>query len=158
MKNSNKILIGSLAIATMSVFAISSVMANQGDYSKQGPSYSPERHTAMTDAMNSNNYEAWKELMADRGRVTKVINAENFEQFAKAHQLATNGDLDGADAIRKELVLKTRDGKKMGDGYGKHGVNKGKRRGCKKMNNENCGQNQGGNFIDTNNDGVCDNS
>ena len=81
MENSNKVLLGSLAVVIMGAFAISSAMAHQGDYSKQGPTYSPERHTAMTEAMDSNNYEAWRELMTDRGRITQVINADNFERF-----------------------------------------------------------------------------
>ncbi|MCK5123442.1 MAG: hypothetical protein KAQ87_04860 [Candidatus Pacebacteria bacterium] len=118
MENSNKVLLGSLAVVIMGAFAISSAMAHQGDYSKQGPTYSPERHTAMTEAMDSNNYEAWRELMTDRGRITQVINADNFEQFAEARRLAHNGDLEGADDIRKELGLRTRNGEKVGAGYG----------------------------------------
>ena len=119
MKKSTKALGGTFAVVMMGAFAVSSVMAYQGDYSKQGPAYSPERHTAMTEAMESNNYEAWSELMADRGRVTRVINADNFARFAEARQLAHEGDLEGADAIRKELGFRTRDGEKVGAGYGK---------------------------------------
>ena len=145
MKNSNKVLVGSLAVAMMGAFAISSAMAHQGDYSKQGPAYSPERHTAMTEAMDNNDYEAWRELMADRGRVTQVINAENFARFAEARQLAHDGDLEGADTIRQELGLRTRNGEKVGAGY-KRGQDseKGQRRG--KMNDETRGQNQGENY------------
>lgn len=122
-----------VVIAT--AFTISSAMAYQGDYTKEGPDCSPERHTAMTEAMENNDYKTWNELMADRGRVTRVINAENFAQFAKAHQLAHEGDLEGADAIRKGLGLKTRDGEKIGANYKGQGKFEGERRG--KMNSEN---------------------
>ena len=138
MKKSNKVLIGSLAVVIMSALAVSSAMAYQGDYSKQGPAYSPERHTAMIEAMNNNDYQAWSELMADRGRVTQVINEDNFSRFVEAHQLAHSGDLEGADTIRKELGLRARDGERVGAGYGKgQGQNKGEKRGGGRINNEN---------------------
>ena len=118
MENSNKVLVGSLAVVMMGAFAISSAMAYQGDYSKQGPAYSPERHSAMEEAMDNNNYEMWSELMADRGRITEVINEDNFARFAEARRLAHSGDLEGADAIRKELGLRTHNGEKVRAGYG----------------------------------------
>jgi len=134
MENSNKVLIGSLAVVMMGAFAISSAMAYRGDYSKQGPAYSPERHIAMTEALDDNDYEAWSELMTDRGRITQVINAENFTRFAEAKRLARNGDLDGADAIRKELGLRTHNGEKVDAEYGE-------KRGRGRINNGNRGQN-----------------
>lgn len=140
MKNLTKLLAGTLSVAVMCAFAVFSAMAYQGDYSKQGPACSPERHMAMEEAFANNSYEAWSELMADRGRVTQVINAENFSRFVEARQLANEGDLEGADEIRKELGLRTCNGEKVGAGYGKgQGNEKGQRYG--KMNNEKCGQN-----------------
>ena len=130
MKKSTKLLGGTLAVVMMSAFAISSAIAYQGDYSKQGPAYSPERHTAMMEAMESNNYEAWSELMSGRGRVVQVINAENFSRFAEARQLARAGDLESADAIREELGIRASNGEKVGAGYGAgQGDGKGQRRG-----------------------------
>ena len=152
MNKSTKIIGGTFAVIMVATLAVSSAMAYQGDYSKKGPAYSPERHTAMKEAMENNDYEAWVGLMNGRGRVMQVINEENFAKFAEARRLAHSGDLDGADEIRKELGLRTRDGKKVGAGYGK---GSGERRG--KMNNENRGQNKHGKFIDANNDGICDN-
>lgn len=158
MKKPNKILVGSLAVVMIGAFTVSSAMAYQGDYSKQGPAYSPERHTAMIEAMDNNNYGDWSELMADRGRVTEMINAENFAQFVEARRLAKAGDIAGADIIRQELGLRTSNGEKVGAGYGEgQGRNKGERRGYGRMNNENRGQNQGGKFIDVDGNGVCDN-
>ncbi len=139
MKNSNKVLVGSLAIVMMGAFAISSVMAYQGDYSKKGPAYSPERHSAIEEVMDNNNYQAWSKLMADRGRITQIINEDNFARFAEARELAHNGDLEGADAIRKDLGLRTRDGEKVGVGYGeRRDGNKGDGQKGKRMNGENC--------------------
>ena len=158
MKKSNKILVGSLAVVMMGAFAVSSAMAYHGDYSKQGPAYSPERHTAMTEAMNSNNYKAWSELMADRGRITQVINEDNFDQFIEARRLGQAGHIDEADAIRQKLGIRTSNGEKVGARYGNgQGKNKGERQGRGRMNNENRGQNQGGKFIDANGDGVFNN-
>ena len=147
---------GTLAIVAATVFTISSAMAYQGNYAQEGPNCSPEKHTAITEAMENNDYEAWSGLMANRGRVTKVINAENFAQFAEAHRLGQAGDVAGADAIRKELGLRTSNGEKVGAGYGgKRGKIEGERRG--KMGSENRGQNKGGKFIDANGDGNRDN-
>jgi len=136
MKKSNKILAGSLAVVMVGAFAVSSATAYQGDYSKQGPSYSPERHAAMTEAMDNNNYSVWSELMEDRGRITQVINEDNFVQFAEARRLGQDGDVVGADTIRQELGIKTSNGKKVGAGYGeKQGRNRGERQGLGRMNN-----------------------
>ena len=146
MKKSNKVLVGGLAVVMMGAFAVSSAMAYQGDYSKKGPEYSPERHVAMTEAMDNNDYQAWSELMADRGRITQVINAENFAQFAEARRLGEAGDIAGADAIRQELGIRTSDSERVGAGYGK-----------RMSDGENRGQNHGGKFIDANGDGICDN-
>ncbi|MEA3399209.1 MAG: hypothetical protein U9R00_01705 [Patescibacteria group bacterium] len=158
MKKSNKILVGSLAVVIMGTFAVSSAIAYQGDYSKQGPEYSPEKHVAMTEAMDNNDYQAWSELMADRGRITQVVNAENFAQFAEARRLGQAGDITKANAIRQELGIRTSNGEKVSARYGEgRSENKGERRGQGRMNNENRGQNQGEKFIDANNDGICDN-
>ena len=121
---------GVFAVVMATAFTFSSAMAYQGDYNKEGPDCSLERHTAMTEAMDNDNYEAWSELMSDRGRVTQVINAENFAQFAEAHRLSEAGDVAGADAIRAELGLRTSNGEKVGAGYGgKQGNAMGDRRG-----------------------------
>ena len=132
---------GTLAVVMATAFTISSAFAYQGDYSKQGPAQSAERHTAMTEAMENNDYEAWSELMADRGRVAKIINAENFAQFAEARRLGQAGDVVGADAIRKDLGLRISNGEKVGAGYRGRGKVDGERRG--KMSAENRGQNKG---------------
>jgi hypothetical protein len=97
------------------------VAAYQGDPSVQGPNHSVERHEAMTQAFESNDYQAWKEQMAGRGRVTEVITEENFDRFAEAHRLALEGDTEGAAQIRLELGLGTRNGAGQGQGQGLKG-------------------------------------
>jgi hypothetical protein len=47
----------------------------------------------MEQAFETNNYEAWLNLMEGKGRVTQVITADNFASFSKAHKLAENGDI-----------------------------------------------------------------
>ncbi len=150
MKKSYKTTIGVFALAAVALTG-SQMAANayQGDYTKQGPNYSQERHEAMTQAFDNNDYNAWKKQMEGRGRVTEVVTADNFAQFKEAHRLGLAGDTAGADAIRAELGLRTSNGEKGGHGYGK-GEGKGK------GNSENRGQNKGGNFVDANGDGTCD--
>ncbi|MCK5589343.1 MAG: hypothetical protein KAI16_03460 [Candidatus Pacebacteria bacterium] len=91
--------------------------AYQGDPNVQGPNYSPERHTAMTQAFESQDYNAWKNLMEGRGRVIQVVNADNFAKFAEAHKLARSGDVEGAKKIREELGLGMKDGRGRGHGF-----------------------------------------
>ncbi len=82
------------------------VLAFRGNPVVQGPNYTVERHEAMEKAFETNDYNAWKTLMGDRGaRVTSVVNANNFSQFAKAHELAEDGKIDEANKIRESLGL-----------------------------------------------------
>ena len=105
MKTITKILGGAFVVVAISVIASNSVFAYKGDYSEQGPDYSPERHTEMTEVMNHDDYESWSRLMEGRGRVTQVVNEENFSRFTDARRLAREGKYEEADAIREELGL-----------------------------------------------------
>ncbi len=96
--------VGALVLGTQKAFAY------RGDPSVQGPDCTPERHEAMTKAFESGDYNAWKELMNGKGRVSQVVNEGNFKRFAEAHALALSGDKEGADAIRREIGLGLRDG------------------------------------------------
>ena len=146
---------GTFAIVMATAFTLSSAMAYQGNYAEEGPDCSSERHTAMTEAMENNDYEAWSELMSDRGRVAKVVNKENFAQFVEAHRLGEAGDAAGADEIRGELGLRTSGGEKVGAGYGGgQGKIEGDKQGRGRMSDENRGQNKGGKFTDANGDSL----
>jgi hypothetical protein len=84
---------------------VSSAKAYQGDPNVKGPNYTEERHDAMQEAFANKDYNAWKELMAGRGRATQVVNEQNFEKFAEMHQLMLDGKTDEANQIRTELGL-----------------------------------------------------
>jgi hypothetical protein len=95
-----------------------SVSAYRGDPTVKGPNYSVERETSMDKAFETNDYDAWKNIMQNQGRVTQVINKDNFAKFAEAHRLAEDGDLAGAQKIRQELGLGLRNGQGMGNRTG----------------------------------------
>jgi len=130
MKTSKKIIIGLIAITAAGAATLSSVFAYKGDPSVKGPNYSEERHTEMEKAFTNNDYEAWKKLMDGKGRVTEVVNADNFARFSEAHKLAEEGKIDESKAIRTELGLNLKDGS---------GKNQGQRNGQQKgfRNNQN---------------------
>ncbi len=92
--------------------------AYQGNPNIKGPNYSQERHTAMEKAFETNDYNAWKNLMQNRGRVTQIINEKNFAKFAEAHRLAEAGKLQEAAKIRLELGLGN--GANCGNGMGRN--------------------------------------
>jgi hypothetical protein len=121
MNKINKITLGLGTLAL--VLALSGIISNtvsayKGDPSVKGPNYSIERHTAMEKALETNDYTTWKNLMQNKGRVTQIINKDNFVKFAEAHKLAEKGDLIGAQKIRQELGLGSGQGMKSGLGRG----------------------------------------
>jgi hypothetical protein len=98
--------ISAIILTAVAVSAISGqVLAYMGDPNVKGPNYTPERHDAMEKAFDNNDYNAWKNLMNGRGRVTQVINASNFSKFAQAHKLAEEGKTAEAAKIRQDLGL-----------------------------------------------------
>lgn len=114
MKTNNKFLVSWIAVWILALITISWVSAYKWDPSVQWPNYSTERHNAMEQAFETNNYEAWLNLMDGRGRVTQVITADNFARFAEAHELAENGDIAWATEIRNELGLGLNNGNNKG--------------------------------------------
>lgn len=65
----------------------------------------PEEHEAIQDALEAGDYQAWKDLIASRPKITDVINESNFDQFVQMHNYMQEGDFEAADAIRDELGL-----------------------------------------------------
>lgn len=106
------LVIGATAIAPQAVFAY------RGDPNVKGPNYTEERHEAMEKAFENKDYNAWKTLMSGRGRVTQVVNAQNFARFAQAHELAEQGNIAEATKIRTELGLGLHNGSGAGRGTG----------------------------------------
>ncbi len=115
--------ISALSFVGLIGLAVNSALAYRGDYSQKGPNYTPERHEAMVKALENNDYNAWKELMAGRGRVTQLINEQNFSRFAESRRLALEGKTEEANKIRMELGLgqglKKRFHSEQRQGYGR---------------------------------------
>lgn len=129
MNNKRKLVIGLGAMAL--ILGVSGIMAEtagayKGDPKVMGPNYTAERHTAMEKAFEINDYTAWSDLMAGKGKVTQVINKDNFAKFAEAHELAEKGDIAGAAKIRAELGLGLKDGTGPGQ---RNGAGRGMSRG-----------------------------
>lgn len=125
MKN-KKLTLAVLGLVLSSVFVLGAqdVSAYKGDANIKGPNYSPERHDAMTKAFATKDYSAWKNLMQGKGRVTQVVNKDNFAKFAEAHNLSLQGKKAESEKIRKELGL----GQQNGTGhFGGQGAKKGNR-------------------------------
>ena len=132
------ITMGTLGLVAFSAMAaITSAYAYQGNPTKVGPNYTPERHEQMQKAFTDKSYTEWKDLMGNRG-ITEKINKDNFSRFTEMHQLELAGKTDEAQAIRTELGLNQRNHQK--------GMYDGQR-----------GKNQGGHFVDADGDGQCDN-
>lgn len=109
-----------VAVLTMGALGMGMQVASayQGDPTVTGPNYSADRHEAMEQAFADGDYEAWKELMDGKGRVAEIVTDENFDEFARAHELAEAGDLEGAQEIRQELGLGQGQRHGQGDGTG----------------------------------------
>lgn len=113
--NKKMILLGASAIILGGVvLAPNAVRAYRGDPNVQGPNCTDERHEEMEKAFENKDYNAWKNLMQGRGRVTQVVTEQNFARFAQMHQLREDGKIEEANQIRTELGL----GLKMGYGRG----------------------------------------
>ena len=135
----NKKILGvvGLAVGVLTVLGLSQVSAYRGDYTQVGPNHTEEREAAMTKVMEEKDFESWKALMTEDGRtpgvLRKIDTQEEFERFAEARRLGKEGKTAEANAIRSELGLGNGQGK--GSGHGQ----------------------RGGEFVDANGDGVCDN-
>lgn len=111
--------LGTLALVLgVSGIIVSTANAYKGNPTVKGPNYSVEREAAIEKAFATNDYTSWKALMQNKGRVTQVINKDNFAKFAEAHKLAKNGDTTQANKIRQELGLGLDQGMKNGTGRG----------------------------------------
>ncbi|KKP65627.1 MAG: hypothetical protein UR68_C0019G0007 [Candidatus Roizmanbacteria bacterium GW2011_GWA2_35_19] len=94
--------------------------AYRGDINVKGPNYTEERHAAMEKAFDNKDYNTWKNLMTGRGRVTQVINKDNFAKFAQIHELLEQGKTSEANKIKAELGLGLQNGTGYGAGMGRN--------------------------------------
>jgi len=113
------IVLGLIALVIGGILFIpQTVLAYKGDPTVKGPNYTAERHAAMEKAFENKDFNAWKALMAGRGRAAQVVNAKNFAKFAQAHELAEQGKTVEANKIRAEFGLGLHNGSGMGQGMG----------------------------------------
>ena len=128
MTKKNKMVVGGLMTLVIGLGMASSALAYRGDYTQTGPNHTAEREAQMIAVMNNGDYDGWKTLMEskmnNRGRVTQVINQDNFAKFAEAWKLGKSGEIEKAKAIRSELGLRGSNGDKLMDGTG-HGFGRG---------------------------------
>lgn len=112
----NKKIIGAgLLVLGALVVLPSMTQAYRGNALIKGPNYTAERHNAMEKAFANNDFAAWQKLMVGQGRVTQVINKDNFAKFAEIHKLTEAGKTAEAQKLRAELGLG------LGNGWGRMG-------------------------------------
>jgi len=82
-----------------------------------------EMREQMAEAIERNDYEAWRALAEEKEEnrfcMTDAITEENFHRFSEMHNLIDGGDIEGARAIADELGLE-RHG--MGGMHGRYGM------------------------------------
>lgn len=129
--NKKYIVLGSIGLLLGGLILFTNnASAYKGDPTVKGPNYTEDRHEEMLKAFENNDYNAWKNLMGGRGRVSQLINEENFPRFAEAHRLTLEGKTEEAAKIREELGLGLQNGsgKGMGGCGGSQGT--GSCQGC----------------------------
>jgi len=132
-KRTNKILMSLGIFGIVALLGMSMVFAYQGDPNVQGPNFSEERHTAIQDAFEDGDYQAWYDLMTKDGRHPKildVVDEDNFDEFIEAR----NAGPDALKEFRESLGLglgqmKHGNGEALGKGQGK-GLRKGQGNYC----------------------------
>lgn len=111
----NTLIMSGLMALVLGLGVSGSALAYQGDFSKKGPNYTPEFEAQITEVMTNKDYEGWKALIEKKvgnKRVTEIINKDNFPKFVEAWKLAHEGKIKEANAIRRELDLRTNDGQR----------------------------------------------
>jgi hypothetical protein len=97
-----------LALGLVALLGVGLVAAYQGDYSVKGPNYSEDRHERMEEAFENLDYDAWVALMSESGRMSRVldvVNEDNFAIFVAVHEAMKEGDMEKASELRAELGL-----------------------------------------------------
>ena len=163
----NKILTIFVVVFAIGVISMIGVYAYRGDPNIQGPNYNEAVHEQLESAIEAGDYDAWVKIRQENnlpmnGRMFQVINKANFNKFVEMHDANLAGDTDKADEIRSSLGL--------GQGMMKGKMQAGQGCNMKGTGNMNCGklvqgktnivgngQGQTNQFIDSDNNGICDN-
>lgn len=88
--------------------------------------YRDERRTAIDEAVENNDYEAFKEAITGSPLADIITSETDFEKFSEAHQLRQEGDNEAARDIMDELGFEPprhgdgmMEGEERGEGFGK---------------------------------------
>lgn len=125
MKKNNKIIMSGLMALVLGLGVSGSALAFRGDFSKNGPNYTPEFEAQITEVMTNKDYQGWKKLIEERvgnSKVSEVITQDNFDRFVEAWKLAKEGKIKEANTIRKDLELNAMHGDRgfTGERHGMH--------------------------------------
>ena len=104
-QSSSKMIAGAAALTAIIAIAgiAASTYAYQGNFN-EGKEFNSDKHIAMLEAFENNDYNVWLELTGDKP-VTDKISEENFSSFVEMHNLMKSGDFEEAKVIREELGL-----------------------------------------------------
>lgn len=99
---------GLVVMAVIAILSVSMAFAYRGNYESTSPNYSEASCTEMSEAFESNDYAAWKQLMSDKGvnsRVLQLVNEDNFHVFVEAREAGKSGNYKLSQQLRAELGL-----------------------------------------------------
>ena len=94
---------GLAALAVVMVVVIATTSADENELQKNGPDFNPEKHEAITQAIEDGDYSAWYALMTENGNSPKIleyINESNFSKFSEMFEYKQK-----AEDIRAQLGL-----------------------------------------------------
>jgi hypothetical protein len=102
----NKLMMSGLMALVLGLGVSGSALAYQGDFSKDGPNYTPDFQAQITEVLINKDYNGWKDLVENKvgeGSTSDVITKDNFDKFVEAWKLANEGKIKEANSIRREL-------------------------------------------------------
>ena len=100
-----------LLITTIAVSTLASAHSlNNNNFSKRNldPAKLAEiqtQHDAIETALDNGDYQAWRDLIDSRPKITDFITENNFEQFVQMHKYMQEGDFQAAQEIHDQLGL-----------------------------------------------------
>lgn len=70
----------------------------------RGPKHNWQNMEDAREALDNNDYTAWKEAVSD-SPIADEVTEDNFSKLVESHNLMQSGDFEGAREIREELGL-----------------------------------------------------
>lgn len=95
-----------LSMLLFGTAVVGSTFAYQGNPGTTNPNcQDPVKHEAMQVALNTNNYESWKTLMAGKGIVSKIDTQEKFQLYVALRAAADKWDKVTVEKLATQLGL-----------------------------------------------------